>query len=143
MTRVYIDTEFNGFNGRLISMALVAEDGNEFYEVLECHNPVEWVAINVMPFLGKAAIDAPLFQTKLQQFLFQYKEIHLIADWPEDIKHFCSALITGPGNCLNHPPITMEIRRDLSSKDSKVPHNALYDARAIADEDLSKDYTTG
>ena len=143
MTKIYIDTEFNGFNGRLISMALVAEDGNEFYEVLECRNPVEWVQINVMPFLGKTAIDAPLFQSKLQKFLQQYKEIHLIADWPEDIKHFCSALITGPGLCLNHPPITMIIRQDLSSKDSKLPHNALHDARAIADEDLSKAYDQG
>jgi hypothetical protein len=137
LTRVYIDTEFNGFNGRLISMALVAEDGNEFYEVLECRNPVEWVQINVMPFLQKEPVDVHIFQSKLQQFLWQYKSVELIADWPEDIKHFCSALITGPGNCLNHPPITMTIRQDLSSSESKLPHNALYDARAIADEDLS------
>ena len=143
MTRVYIDTEFNGFNGRLISMALVAEDGNEFYEVLECRNPVEWVAINVMPFLGKEPVDVHIFQSKLQQFLHQYKSIELIADWPEDIKHFCNALITGPGNCLNHPPITMSIQQDLSSSESKLPHNALYDARAIADEDLSKAYDQG
>lgn len=143
MTRIYIDTEFNGFNGRLISMALVAEDGNEFYEVLECPKPVEWVAYNVMPFLEKDPVDGMIFQTKLQQFLHQYKKIELIADWPEDIKHFCSALITGPGLCLNHPPITMTIRQDLSSKDSKVPHNALHDARAIADEDLSKAYDQG
>ena len=137
MTRVYIDTEFNGFNGRLISMALVAEDGNEFYEVLECRNPVEWVQINVMPFLEKEPVDVHIFQSKLQQFLWQYESVELIADWPEDIKHFCSALIAGPGDCLNHPPITMTIRRDLSSSESKLPHNALYDARAIADEDLS------
>jgi hypothetical protein len=121
-------------------MALVAEDGNEFYEVLECPNPVEWIQINVMPFLGKEPVDVAIFQTKLQRFLHQYKSIELIADWPEDIKHFCNALITGPGNCLNHPPITMSIRQDLSSSESKLPHNALYDARAIADEDLSKNY---
>lgn len=138
--KIYIDTEFNGLNGRLISMALVAEDGNEFYEVLECPKPVEWVKYNVMPFLEKDPVSVMFFQTKLQKFLAQYKSIHLIADWPDDIKHFCSALIIGQGMCLNHPPITMEIRQDLSSKDSKVPHNALHDARAIADEDLSKNY---
>jgi hypothetical protein len=138
--KVYIDTEFNGFNGRLISMALVAEDGNEFYEVLECRNPVEWVQINVMPYLEKEPVEAHVFQTKLQQFLYQYESIELIADWPEDIKHFCNALITGPGLCLNYPQITMTMRRDLSSAGSKVPHNALHDARAIADEDLSKAY---
>jgi hypothetical protein len=138
--RIYIDTEFNEFKGELISMALVAEDGNEFYEVLHCANPGSWVAQHVMPILDKKPISLELFQTKLQAFLFQYHRIHLIADWPEDIKHFCQALITGPGLCLNYPPITMEMRRDLSSKDSKVPHNALHDARAIADDDLSKVY---
>jgi len=41
---------------------------------------------------------------------------------------------------LNYPPITMESRRDLSSGDSKVPHNALHDARAIAEQDIGNDY---
>jgi len=134
---MYIDTEFNEFKGELISMALVAEDGNEFYEVLECANPGSWVAVHVMPFLEKAPVDKRTLQAKLQMFLFKYDTIHLIADWPEDIKHFCETLITGPGVCLNYPPLTMECRRDLSSKDSKVPHNALHDARAIADQDMS------
>jgi hypothetical protein len=138
--RIYIDTEFNEFKGDLISMALVAEDGNEFYEVLPCANPGSWVAQHVMPILEKPSVDMHTFQIKLQQFLFQYNKIQLIADWPEDIKHFCQSLITGPGLCLNYPPITMEMRRDLSSADSKVPHNALHDARAIADQDLSKIY---
>jgi hypothetical protein len=135
--KMYIDTEFNEFKGDLISMAIVAEDGNEFYEVLECKNPGSWVAVHVMPILEKEPVDIGIFQTKLQKFLFNYNNIHLVADWPEDIKHFCDALITGPGMCLNYPPLTMECRRDLSSKDSKVPHNALHDARAIADQDMS------
>lgn len=138
--RVYIDTEFNEFKGELISMALVAEDGNEFYEVLHCANPGSWVAKHVMPILDKKPVSLEIFQSKLQQFLFQYERIQLIADWAEDIKHFCQVLITAPGQCLNFPPIVMEIRRDLSSADSKVPHNALHDARAIADQDLSKVY---
>ena len=141
--KIYIDTEFNEFKGELISMALVAEDGNEFYEVLYCANPGNWVSKHVMPFLEKEPIELDVFQTKLQQFLFQYHSIHLIADWPEDIKHFCDALITGPGMCLNYPLINMEMRRDLSSEDSKVPHNALHDARAIADQDMSKAYDQG
>ena len=31
---IYIDCEFNGFGGKLISMALCADDGREFYEVV-------------------------------------------------------------------------------------------------------------
>lgn len=128
---LYIDTEFNEFKGELISMALVAEDGAEFYEVLECKNPGAWVSINVMPILFKEPVSMDVFQMRLQAFLYRYDSIHIVADWPEDIQHFCSALITGPGLCLNYPPLTMECRRDLSSADSEVPHNALYDARAI------------
>lgn len=140
--KIYIDTEFNEFKGDLISMALVSEDGNEFYEVLDCPNPGSWVAEHVMPFLEKEPVAMQIFQTKLQKFLLQYDDIHLIADWPEDIKHFCEVLITGPGLCLNIPPVSMEIRQDLGSENSKVPHNALHDARAIADDDLSRLYGT-
>lgn len=128
--RIWVDTEFNEFKGELISMALVAEDGREFYEVLECDAPGTWVAQNVIPILGKDAVSLIQFQDDLQQFLLQFEAVHLIADWPEDIKHFCDALITGPGFRLDTPPLTMEIRRDLDAV-SALPHNALEDARGI------------
>lgn len=127
---LYIDTEFNEFGGALISMALVSECGREFYEVLPCAEPGEWVAENVMPILGKAPIPGHQFQARLQAYLGQFDSIHVVADWPEDIQHFCFALITGPGMRLNTPALTMEIRRDLDA-DSALPHNALADARAI------------
>ena len=66
MTKIYIDTEFNEFKGDLISLALVAETGEEFYEVLECKNPGPWVAEHVMPILEKDPIDRALFQTELK-----------------------------------------------------------------------------
>lgn len=128
--RIWIDTEFNEFRGELISMALVAEDGQEFYEVLECDDPGPWVAQNVMPILGKNFIPLDEFWFNLAMFLQQYDSIHVIADWPEDIKHFCDSLITGPGLRLNTPPLTLEIRRDLDAV-SALPHNALEDARSI------------
>lgn len=130
--KVYIDTEFNEFQGALISMALVAETGHEFYEVLPCENPGPWVAENVMPILHKEPVHQQVFQLRLQHWLSQFPTVHLIADWPEDIQHFCQALITGPGMRLDTPPLTMEIRRDLDAV-SKLPHNALADARAIRD----------
>lgn len=50
---LYIDCEFNGFGGQLISMALVAEDGTEFYEVVPLLEEVTpWVAEHVMPVLN-------------------------------------------------------------------------------------------
>lgn len=136
MKLIFIDCEFNGWNGDLISMALVDEDGNEFYEVLDLENDWEyerWVFDNVVPILNKDPIPKEEFQRRLWWFINQHQEIHLVADWPDDIKYFCQSLITAPGHCINTPKLglTMEINRNLSTERSKVLHNALEDARAI------------
>lgn len=136
--RIWIDTEFNEFKGALISMALVAEDGHEFYESLGCENPGPWVAKNVMPIIFRETVSFEIFQSRLWKFLGQFDSVHLIADWPEDIAHFCQALIAGPGQRINTPALTMEIRRDLDAV-SAMPHNALADARAIRDFQLKKE----
>jgi hypothetical protein len=41
--QLWIDTEFNEYRGALISMALVAEDGREWYGVRFCDDPGWWV----------------------------------------------------------------------------------------------------
>ena len=43
--RYFLDTEFNGFGGQLLSLALVPEDGGEeFYITLQHDGPFEpWV----------------------------------------------------------------------------------------------------
>lgn len=127
--KLWIDTEFNEFRGDLISLALVDEAGREFYEVLPCYHPGNWVAANVMPILNKPAISLPELQRRLQNWLLHYPSIHIVADWPEDIEHFCRVLIVGPGLRINTPPLTMEVRRDLEGA-SQLPHNALADAKA-------------
>jgi len=129
--RIWIDCEFNEFRGELISMALVSEDGCEWYGALPCPNPGPWVAQNVMPILAIEPTSRARFAIALQKWLAMFPAIHVIADWPEDIAHFCTALITGPGLRLNTPPLTMEVRRDLDLIPSVCPHNALADARAI------------
>ncbi|GAB7526569.1 hypothetical protein [Paraburkholderia sp. 2C] len=135
-TRIWIDTEFNGFQGPLISMALVAEDGAEFYESIGCDNPGPWVAQHVMPIIDKDPIDRMQLSHRLSAFLQRYDAVHLIADWPEDLAHFCDALIIGQGRRVTTPPLTMEIRRRLGAM-STLPHNALADARALRDVELS------
>ena len=127
--KLFLDCEFNGFKGELISMALVAPDGQEFYEVLPCENPGAWVAEHVMPILNKPAVSIEAFQASLQRFLMKFDAVHIVADWPEDIQHFCNSLITGPGSRLNTPPLTMEVVRIDAPSDQ--PHNALADARGI------------
>jgi len=129
---IWIDCEWNDYKGNLISMALVDEAGVEWYAVMECVNPSPWVAENVMPWLRDTPIVGRTYmQESLQRFLSSFSTVHIIADWPEDIQHFCELLIVGPGLRINTPPLTMEVRRDINSEASEVPHNALADARAM------------
>jgi len=133
--KLWIDTEFNEFKGDLISMAIVSSEGHEWYEVLPCANPGPWVAEHVMPILIKTPLrDGIELAHSLARFLAQFQYCHIIADWPEDISHFCNALIIGPGLRVDTPPLILEIRRDLpnTSDISALPHNALEDARSLA-----------
>jgi len=135
MTNLFLDCEFNGFVGELISMGIVSEGTDEFYEVLELrldpwYHP--WVKQNVLPILNKEPVDQFVFQTKLHDFLSKFSEVHIIVDWPDDIKYFCQSLITGPGTMISIPrKMTFEIDRTLSSDSSAILHNALEDAKAI------------
>ena len=57
MMRYFLDVEFNGFGGPLISLALVPEDPDAapFYEALPCPKPDVWVAAHVLPVCTNAA----------------------------------------------------------------------------------------
>lgn len=89
--RLWLDTEFNGYQGELISIALVDEPGNAWYAVLPFSREtiVPWVAEHVVP----ALLELPKFsrwqaQHDMAAFLAGYDHIHIIADWPEDIQYF-------------------------------------------------------
>lgn len=127
--KLWIDCEFNEFGGELISLALVDENGREWYESLGCDKPGEWVAEHVMPIIGKEPVSRDFFQFSLCNWLAVYESVHVIADWPEDIAHFCQCLITGPGRRLGTPRLTMEVVRIDAT--STLPHNALADAHGI------------
>jgi hypothetical protein len=135
--RLWIDTEFNGYKGELLSMALIDDDGREWYEVRVWHGEVDpWVAANVVPVFDKSAIPLELKRLRLRQFLGAYDSVHVVADWPEDIEHFCALLIIGPGERIDTPPLTMEVRRDLNTTGSLMPHNAIADARDLRRQGL-------
>lgn len=136
--KFWIDTEYNDYKGPLISMALVDEVGNKWYEALVCSNPSRWVAQNVMPVINKAPIPRAEMQLRLGTFLSSYTTVHIVADWPDDVSHFCNLLITGPGKRIDTPPLTFEIRRDFDTAVSSVPHNALEDALANRRLDLDR-----
>lgn len=128
---LWLDTEYNGFQGSLISLALVDENGREWYEVLRCDDPVPWVAANVMPVLRKRATTVQRLADSLSKWLAQYDTVHVMADWPEDFVHFCSLLVPGPGLRLIVPPLSMELLQLREKPASAIPHNALEDAKAL------------
>lgn len=132
---LYLDTEFNDYRGELISLALVSGCGMEWYGVRECQNPSPWVAEHVIPFLNKSPESDDDLRNSLNKFLNIFDSVHIVADWPGDIAHFCNFLEYAPGDRIGPDIMSFEVRRDLpdTSKTSKIPHNALEDARAMAE----------
>ena len=103
--RYFLDTEYNGWGGALLSLALVADSGEELYLVLEHDGSLEpWVERNVVPYfesvpdsLRTSRLSRPAAAEALEFFLSGDPDPIIIADWPEDIAHFCSLMVTGPG----------------------------------------------
>lgn len=134
--KLFLDTEFNAFGGKLISMALVPEDINfsEFYCEIEMNDQLDpWVRDNVVPHLILVPCSYNTFQSKLAVYLNYIGKSIIVADWPDDIRYFCEALITGPGEMISiGNNINFELNFDVEYN-SLVPHNALHDARGIRD----------
>lgn len=129
---IFIDTEFNGYKGDLISIALVAESENWFYGVLPLPDKADpWVAEHVVPKLTFPAQPLEVVRSEMVAWLQQFDRVHLIADWPEDITHFLHLLVTGPGFRVGPNHYTMEVDSRLNSNQSVIPHSALHDAMAI------------
>jgi hypothetical protein len=139
--KYFLDTEFNGFGGALMSLALVPEDvkAHEFYEVVDVAGPIApWVAQHVVPHLGRRPLPrsttAVLLATFLRNATLKHGHITIVADWPTDFEHLMALLIIGPGMMESVPDFAMEFKRlpGFNTADhSAVPHNALEDARAL------------
>ena len=140
--RYYIDTEFNGTGGQLLSIALVREDGAHFYEVLPLHelaNP--WVREHVLPHLDAEPVERLQVVKKLQKFLRKDAKagggpMVFIADWPEDLSHFCQLLLRDHGkrnDPLQFACLLLHMPHFDTALASLKPHNALADARALAE----------
>jgi hypothetical protein len=142
--RYFLDTEFNGFGGALLSLAMVPDDGEEFYVTLECVDPIlPWVERNVLPYLDTVPVGlvSPRLSRReaadaIAAYLASDPEPEIIADWPEDLTQFCALLMIGPGLMVPVPPLTFRLvplPGFSTAANSAVPHNALHDARALRD----------
>ena len=103
--------------GALLSLALVADSGEEFYVVVEHEGPLEqWVERNVVPFRHGsrgASKPAPVAARRAEALAFflvgDPDPLIIIADWPEDIAHFASLLVTGPGLMVPLPNLRFQL----------------------------------
>ncbi|MBC9034615.1 hypothetical protein IAG41_19675 [Sphingomonas sp. JC676] len=134
--RYFLDTEFNGFCGDLIALALVPEDAAlpPFYAALECPKPTLWVAEHILPVLNTELVSRDTLGHGLAAYLSNDPEPLLFADWPEDIAHAAMMLVAGPGRRYAIDRIKFELCDALgfdSAALSQVPHNALSDATAL------------
>ena len=146
--RYFLDTEYNGTGGALLSLALVPDDGEDLYLTFKTDEPlVEWVERHVLPYLDTVPeqLTCPRLPRgdavhALWRYLRGDGDPLIVADWPEDIAQFCNLLVTGPGEIVDLRNLTfkvMSLPGFSTAGNSKVPQNALHDARSLRDHILS------
>ena len=148
--RYFLDCEYNGFGGALLSLALVPEDGGEeFYAVLPCADPPHpWVARHVLPYLRQVPpallleADPVTVAWEVGAYLAAGPAAEVVADWPEDLALFCRLLMPAEGDVVDLPGLDLRWVRTpgfSTAANSRVPHNALHDARALRNHLLALD----
>lgn len=146
--RYFLDTEYNGWGGALISLALVPDEGEELYLTIDWDGPLDpWVERHVLPYLD--TVPDPLVSPRMSRadaartiahYLAGDPEPLVVADWPEDVAQLSQLLVTGPGIMAEVPSLRFEfaaLGSFSTAANSKVPHNALHDARALRDHYLT------
>lgn len=120
------------------------DDGDELYLTFRTHEAiVDWVQQHVVPYLDMVPeqLKCPRLGKHdavhaLERYLRHDEQPLIFADWPEDIAQFCNLMITGPGNMVDLRDLTFRLvpmSNFSTAANSKVPHNALHDARALRD----------
>lgn len=139
----YIDCEFDGHDGPLLSIAMVREDGYGMHVqvIEEAKDP--WVIANVLPIMNAhkadvSCIAGPHFVGSfLRRFIGDCKAPTIIADSPVDIGRFCRAISTGTDGgwaSADFPQmsfVVLNVDCYPTSLEGAVQHNAWWDAMAL------------
>lgn len=142
--RYFVDAEFNGFGGDLISLAAVPEDAAAapFYEAVECRRPSAWVREHVLPVIQTRPRPMAEVAGLFANYLYGDVAPIIVADWPEDIAHAAALLTNSKGGRLVNTEVVFRLLGQLefsANRLSKVPHNAYYDALALRDWVLARE----
>lgn len=145
--KYYVDCEFDGHNGPLLSIAAVREDGLSVY--VQTHNIARdpWVVENVAPLMEAGPFSTMIPEAhvghELRQLLDGDDDPVIVADSPVDVQRFFQAFMTNDegGYHANFKPVIRAEVYDVESYptnlEGAVQHNAWWDAMALR-EKLSK-----
>lgn len=138
--KLYLDTEFNGHGGSLLSLAICRPDANDtWYGVwmVSSDTIVPWVAEHVVPHLDAYHPERgpdDFLRASLHGYLkyIDDGDMHVYADWPADFEHF-TRLLCGPSYDKSlYLPCTMHMLVTPPGEPKpEMPHNALSDAMAL------------
>lgn len=150
MTPIYIDCEFDGHGGPLLSIALVRSREDSLYiRVSDTEAKDPWVVENVVPLLDSHEAPSfalvPLFGVGELVRDFIGSSIlpgspQIVADSPVDIGRFCEVLSTRPDGTwasTGYERMLFEVHNvDCypTSVEGAVQHNAWWDALALREK---------
>lgn len=134
MTHFYLDTEFNGHGGELISMAIVSPTGFAWHSAKEVVAQIDpWVSKNVMPKLTCRQLSHDAFRRSfLEGFIYKVENPKIFCDWHADAAHFLH-LLSGADyqSSIDFPCEITILKTPPGYPVSKNPHNAYDDAVAL------------
>ena len=143
-SRFYIDCEFDGHNGPLLSLAMIRDDGDSIHIKTDAVPKDPWVIDNVMPIMQqhnaiKSATGVPVngVGEVIRAFIGKCDCPIIIADSPVDIGRFCRSLSTslaGEWASADYPAMRFEVHNVNCYPTilvDAVQHNAWWDARAL------------
>ena len=117
LVKYFLDTEFNGFGGDLISLALAPEEGEPIYLCLTQaelgdKKITPWVSQYVLPVLATPGAAPERLARKdwsrrLASYFKNATRIEFVADWPDDIRYLMQAITVKPGEVIPLPDFSM------------------------------------
>lgn len=133
---LYLDTEFDGHGGDLISLAIAAKTGANWYGIFSARCQNGWVAEHVAPHLyampPTISGNRETLRASLREFLLSRSGATLWADWPADFEHLMHLMSGENFEGSFMIPCTMQlIVTPVGEPRPVTPHNALSDAIAL------------
>ena len=141
--RYFLDCEFDGHNGPLLSVGIVREDGDGIHIRADVEPMDLWVRQNVAPLMDthRAPKSATVHHDDVGGVILAYlgddREPVFVADSVVDIGRLCRALSTSPDGgwqSVDLPLMAFEVH-DVAAYPTDLPgavqHNAWWDAMAL------------